>query len=153
MDNYWGVEVLFITILDAVVTEDVITANNTDVNLVETRTVHFLWLWNRHLVWENKQTRLRLPVLANFISCFPPWNITWQFALIPSILKVKRMHRLRVSWKKKTAVQPTEQCLRTMISNYQDSKIKLFNMANISWNKDLECLLITAESVIQSKEI
>ena len=33
--------------------------------------------------------------------------------------------------KKKPAVQPTEQCFRTMISNYQDSKIKLFNMANI----------------------
>ena len=39
MENYWWVEVFFITILDAVATKDVITANNTDVNLVETRTV------------------------------------------------------------------------------------------------------------------
>ena len=88
-----------ITILDAVATVDVITANNTDVNLVETRTVHFLWQWNRHLVWKNKQTRLRLRVLTTFIPCFPPWNITWHFAFIPSILQ--RVQRLLVSWKKK----------------------------------------------------
>ena len=131
MDNYWGVEVLFITILDAVVTEDVITANNTDVNLVETRTVHFLRQWNRHLVWENKQTRLRLPVLANFISCFPPWNITWQFALIPSILKVKRMQRLRVSWKKKNNRSTTN---RTMSSN-NDFKLPRFENQTVQYGE------------------
>ena len=27
--------------------------------------------------WENKQTRTRLLVLANFITCLAPWNTTW----------------------------------------------------------------------------
>ena len=47
--------------------------------------------------WQNKQTRPRLLVLANFITCFPPWNTTLQlFNNIPSILG--RVQRWRVSW-------------------------------------------------------
>ena len=34
-------EVIILTCLDAVATEDVVTASNNDVNFVETQTVHF----------------------------------------------------------------------------------------------------------------
>ena len=44
------VEVIIVTSLDAVVTVDVLTANNNDVNLVETRNVLFVRLLNRRLV-------------------------------------------------------------------------------------------------------
>ena len=44
------VEVTIVTSLDAVATVDVLTANNNDVNLVETRNVLFARLLNRRLV-------------------------------------------------------------------------------------------------------
>ena len=50
-DNYsklW-VEVIIVTLLDAVATADVLKADNNDVELVETRSVHFARL-NRRLV-------------------------------------------------------------------------------------------------------
>ena len=44
------VEVINVTSLDAVATVDVLTANNNDVKLVETRNVFFARLLNRRLV-------------------------------------------------------------------------------------------------------
>ena len=44
------VEVIIVTSVDAVATVDVLTANNNDVNLVETRNVLFVRLLNRRLV-------------------------------------------------------------------------------------------------------
>ena len=44
--------------LDAVITVDVLTANNNDVKIGETRTVHFAWLLNRrHVLRELKKKR------------------------------------------------------------------------------------------------
>ena len=45
--------------------------------------------------WYNKQTRPRLLVLANFITCLPS-EIPRDIAFIPSILE--RVQRWRVSW-------------------------------------------------------
>ena len=44
------VEVIIVTSLDAVATVDILTANNNDVNLVETRNVLFARLFNHPLV-------------------------------------------------------------------------------------------------------
>ena len=44
------VDVIIVTSLDAVATADVLTANNNDVSLVETRNVLFARLLNRRLV-------------------------------------------------------------------------------------------------------
>ena len=44
------VEVIIVTSLDAVATVDILTANNNDVNLVETRNVLFARLFNHRLV-------------------------------------------------------------------------------------------------------
>ena len=45
------VEVILVTSLDAVATVDALTANNNDVNLVDTRNVLFARLLNRRLVF------------------------------------------------------------------------------------------------------
>ena len=55
-----------ITFLDVKATVDAVRAN--EVNLVETQTVYFAWLY-------NIQNRPRLLVLANCITCTPPSNI------------------------------------------------------------------------------
>ena len=60
---------------------DVLTANNNNVKLVETPTVHFACL-----KLSNCFNRLRLLVLANFNTPFPP-EILSDNAFIPSILK------------------------------------------------------------------
>ena len=59
----------------------VLTANNNDVKLVETRTVHFACL-----KLSNCFNRPRLFVLANYNTCFPP-EIPSDIAFIQSILK------------------------------------------------------------------
>ena len=60
---------------------DVLTANNNNVKLVETPTVHFACL-----KLSNCFNRLRLLVLASFNTSFPP-EIPSDNAFIPSILK------------------------------------------------------------------
>ena len=67
----------------------VLTANNNDVKLVETRTVHFACL-----KLSNCFNRPRLLVLGNFNTCFPP-EIPSDIAFIQLILK--RVQRKRAS--------------------------------------------------------
>ena len=62
-------------------TSGILTANNNNVNFVETRAVHFACL-----KLSNCFNRPRLLVLANFNTCFPP-EIASDIVFIPSILK------------------------------------------------------------------
>ena len=57
--------------LYAVVTVNDLMANSNDVNLAKIRYVHFSLLRNCRRK-EEKETRPRLLVLANFITCLPP---------------------------------------------------------------------------------
>ena len=75
----------FFSFLDAVATVDVLTESNTDLKLVET--VHFARLKSSNL-FENKQTRLRLLVLANVTTCLPS-EIPRDIAFISSALEIK----------------------------------------------------------------
>ena len=60
--------------------------SNKDVQLVETRTVHFVPLLNRSRFEINEQTRMLLLVLANFVTCLPP-EIPRDIVFVPSFLK------------------------------------------------------------------
>ena len=70
-------------------TSGILTANNNNVNFVETRAVHFACL-----KLSNCFNRPRLLVLANFNTCFPS-EIPSDIAFIQSILK--RVQRKRAS--------------------------------------------------------
>ena len=62
----------FFSFLDAAANVDVLKENNTDVKLIETRTVHnFCKTKIVVLFWENEHTRPRLIVSAKFITCLP----------------------------------------------------------------------------------
>ena len=87
------VQVIIITFLYAVVTVRVLTASNNDIQLVETRTVHFARIkFSFRFEGINK-----LLVLANFIACLPP-EIPHDIAFIPGI--IKHVQRWRESSKK-----------------------------------------------------
>ena len=60
--------------------------SNKDVQLVETRTLHFAPLLNRSRFEINEQTRKILLVLANFVTCLPP-EIPRDIVFVPSVLK------------------------------------------------------------------
>ena len=78
------VEVTIVTFLDAIATVDVLTpAIKNDGKHIEIRTVHFARPKVSFRFWENKQTRRRLLVLANFITCFPLEYHAPDVALMP----------------------------------------------------------------------
>ena len=79
--------------LYAVVTVNDLMANSNDVNLAKIRYVHFSLLRNCRRK-EEKETRPRLLVLANIITCLPP-EMPRDIAFIPSILE--RVQRWRTS--------------------------------------------------------
>ena len=60
--------------------------SNKDVQLVETRTVHFAPLLNRSRFEINEETRMLLLVLVNFVTCLPP-EISRDIVFVPSVLK------------------------------------------------------------------
>ena len=86
---------IIVPLLIAAATVDVLTASSDVVNLVETRTVHFVWLLNCVSFLQNKQSRPRLLVLANFITCLPS-GIPLDLAFMPSILQRVRRWQYRV---------------------------------------------------------
>ena len=61
--------------------------SNKDVQLVETRTVHFAPLLNRSRFEINAETRKLLLVLANFVTCLPPERPCDIIVFLPSVLK------------------------------------------------------------------
>ena len=79
--------------LVTVVTVNDLMSNSNDVNLAKIRYVHFSLLRNCRRK-EEKETRPRLLVLANFITCLPP-EMPRDIAFIPSILE--RVQRWRTS--------------------------------------------------------
>lgn len=64
---YFIIFIILIIFLNAVTTIDVLTASNNYVRLGESRTVLFVVSF-----WENKETRPRLLVFANFITFLTP---------------------------------------------------------------------------------
>ena len=74
------VEMIIVTVLDAIATVNVLTACNNDVKPVETRTVpHFAWLLNRRCVLRESRNSTSISRTAIFsLLCFP-WNTTWHF--------------------------------------------------------------------------
>ena len=61
---------IIVTLLDAVATAYVLKADNNDVELVETRTVHFARLKSSSRF--DRLNKPRLLVLQNFITCLSP---------------------------------------------------------------------------------
>ena len=85
-DNYsklW-VEVIIVTLLDAVATADVLKADNNDVELVETRSVHFARLKSSSR--SDRLNKPRLLVLQNFITCLSPEVDHVTLPLFPSLI-------------------------------------------------------------------
>ena len=84
-----------VSFLDAVVTVDVFTAIKDGVKTYRNSNCTFCKSKIVLPFWQNKQTRPRLILLANFFTCLPP-EIPRDIASIPSTLK--RVRRWRVSW-------------------------------------------------------
>ena len=61
---------IIVTLLDAIATADVLKADNNDVELVETRSVHFARLKSSSR--SDRLNKPRLLVLQNFITCLSP---------------------------------------------------------------------------------
>ena len=74
--------------LYAVITVDVLTANNNDVKIGETRTVHFAWLLNRrHVLRELKKNEKKTTNIQILSLVCPPEIPARDKAFIPRILK------------------------------------------------------------------
>ena len=69
---------LLLNSLDAVATADVLTANNNDLNIDETRTIHFAWLFkNRRLVLKEQTNSTAITHVGKLNHLFAGWNTTW----------------------------------------------------------------------------
>jgi len=76
MANYgwkWSLLLFF----NAVVTVDVLTASNNDVNFVETQTVRFAWRLNRCFVLRELTKSTAMSRIGKFYLLFASWNTTW----------------------------------------------------------------------------
>jgi len=90
---------LLLNSLDAVATADVLTANNNDLNIDETRTIHFAWLFkNRRLVVTEQANSTAIYHVGKLNHLFAAWKaeIPRDIAFIQSTLK--GMQRRQVSW-------------------------------------------------------
>ena len=90
---------LLLNSLDAGVTADVLTANNNDLNIDETRTIHFAWLFkNRPLVLKEQTNSTAIPHVGKLNHLFAAWKaeIPRDIAFIQST--PKDIQRWRVSW-------------------------------------------------------
>ena len=69
---------LLLNSLDAGATADVLTANNNDLNIDETRTIHFAWLFkNRPLVLKEQTNSAAITHVGKLNHLFAGWNTTW----------------------------------------------------------------------------
>ena len=69
---------LLLNSLDAVATADVLTANNNDLNIDETRTIHFAWLFKNHrLVLKEQPNSTAITHVGKLNHLFAGWNTTW----------------------------------------------------------------------------
>ena len=66
---------LLLNSLDAGATADVLTANNNDLNIDETRTIHFAWLFkNRPLVLKEQTNSTAIPHVCKLNHLFAAWK-------------------------------------------------------------------------------
>jgi len=67
------VEMIIVTVLDAIATVNVLTASNNDVKPVETRTVpHFAWLLNRLYLLRESRNSTAISRTVIFFFCVSP---------------------------------------------------------------------------------
>ena len=99
MENYDWKWSFFLFWMQKRINVDVLTASNTHVKLIETRTVHnFCKTKIVVLFWENEHTWPRLIVLAKFITCLPHWIRNHVTLLFPINPKARAKIKWRISW-------------------------------------------------------
>ena len=90
---------LLLNSLDAVATADVLTANNNDLNIDETRTIHFAWLFkNRRLVLKEQTNSTAIPHVGKLNHLFAAWKAEIPRDIVFIQSTPKDIQRWRVSW-------------------------------------------------------